>query len=652
MTGNLDTLVVGFDLGDGETAVSVVPARGNIGPSVVRLTGAQGNGQQHVTVVGEHPERGVLVGVFALARASEMRSLYITFKRPQIDDPEFRVPALMLVNAIREDITETGAVSDTGPRRWVFGAPSGWSADLRVRYAGLLREAGLDEPEVVVDVVPESRAAMLYSREAGELSGWGGLQRGSALIIDVGSSTTDYTLVRGHKMQPADHGSPLGARIIERTILDRVLATPEGQVLEELMQENRQLRPVLEMACRRLKEDYFRSDQDRAGEPGFGVYSTDRIHHRRGSQLLTLEMTADEMAAVLATPQHDLGWLSWPEAFRADLEGIAARQTPEVIVLTGGASRMWFIRPTVAEIFPGSRIVAGTEPEVAIARGLALAGRISIRASGFRADVRALNTSGAVEAIVAAQLPVLAEQIGAAASDGMTERHVIPAFRRWRNGDITTLSDMADEVAESLRLELTAPGNPKIDQIVIDWQNGLTPEIDDLTRPICARWHIPAEAMALPVLEVSADPGDMNLRPDVTQGTALLRALATGISNVILAVIGMMLVSSTSAIILATGPVGILVALMAASVGLLIGKEAALEKAKTANLPLTLRQLRSEEKLVEKLRAEAPEKEQELATMLATQFLADGGPKLLAEISRGIGDRLEAQAVEAELLIS
>jgi hypothetical protein len=646
MTESLDTLVVGFDLGDGETAVATVPARGNSVPGVVTLTGAPGNGQQHVTVVGEHPEHGVLVGAWALARPFEMRSLYITFKRPQIDDPEFRVPALMLVNAVRADITGNGKVASAGPRRWVFGAPSGWSPELRVRYAALLREAGLDEPGVLVDVVPESRAAMLYSREAGELTDWSGLQHGSALIIDVGSSTTDYTMVRGHKMQPADHGSPLGARLIERTILDRLLDSPDGRVVEDLLQETRQLRPAVEMACRRLKEDFFRSDQARARMPGFAVYNTERIHHPRGSQLLTLELTAAEMAEVLAAPQRDLGGRSWPEAFRSDLEGIAAREKrpPEVIVLTGGASRMWFIQPTVQEIFPDSRIVVGKEPEVAIARGLALAGRISIRASGFRADVRALNTSGDIERIVTARLPALAEQIGAAAADGMTERHVIPAFRRWRNGDIVTLSGMADQVADSLRLELTAPGNPKIDQIVVDWQNSLIPEIDDLTRPICNRWHLPPEAMTLPLLDVSADPGDLNLRPDVAQGTALLRALATTITNVILAVVAVGL--------LATGPIGVMVGLIAASFGLLIGKEAALEKATTSNLPLKLRQLRSEEKLVERLRAEAPAKEQELATMLATQFLADGGPKLVADISRGIGDRLESQAVEAELLIS
>lgn len=654
MTDSLDTVVVGFDLGDGETAVAVVPSRGSIAPRLAELTGADGNRRQDITAVGEHPTRGVLFGVRAVNLAPEMRSLYLTFKQPRIERPEFRVPALMLVNAVRADITSNGFVPDAGPRRWVFGAPSGWDADLRAEYAELLCEAGLDEEETTVDVVPESRAAMLYSRESGELDSWNGAHDGSALIIDVGSSTTDYTIVVGHRMQPADRGSPLGARLIERTILDRVLAGPEGRVFEELMQDNRHLRLVLELACRRLKEDFFRADRDRVDEPGFAVLRTERINHRNGSTRFFVELSAEDMAAVLRTPRPELGGLAWPDAFRADLDTIARQlvSPPGVVLLTGGASRMWFVRQIATEVFPDSVVVTGSEPEVAIARGLALAGRISIRASGFRADVRALSGSGEIEKLVTDRLPELAKKIGEAAAEGMTERHVIPAFRRWRNGDITTLTDMADQVAEAMRVELTASDNPKIDKIVIEWQNGLIPELDDLTRPICARWHIPSSAMTLPKLEVSANPGDVNLRPDLEQGTKLLGSIATGINTVIIGVLATMLLSSTSAMVLAAGPVGILVALTAAMIGLAIGRDAALERAKTANLPLGLRQLRSEKKLVQKLREASAAQEQELATKIAAQFLADGGPKLVAGISRGIGDRLEDQAVEAELLIT
>lgn len=45
----------------------------------------------------------------------------------------------------------------------------------------------------------------------------------SVLVIDIGSSTTDYTLVKGMSDTPIDFGHDLGASLIEKQILQKTL---------------------------------------------------------------------------------------------------------------------------------------------------------------------------------------------------------------------------------------------------------------------------------------------------------------------------------------------------------------------------------------------------------------------------------------------
>jgi molecular chaperone DnaK (HSP70) len=71
------------------------------------------------------------------------------------------------------------------------GAPSGWSSAVCSKYEDLLRSAGLSQ----VEVKPESRGALLFARDSGEVVMENGQFRGKILIVDIGSSTTDYTRV-------------------------------------------------------------------------------------------------------------------------------------------------------------------------------------------------------------------------------------------------------------------------------------------------------------------------------------------------------------------------------------------------------------------------------------------------------------------------
>ncbi|MFJ8630204.1 Hsp70 family protein [Streptomyces sp. NPDC093568] len=643
-------VVVGFDLGHGETALAKTYTD-KTAPPVVLDIGSTGSGRQHVTAVAEHPTRGVLVGREA-TDARGVTSLYLAFKSPEIDRDDVHTPIRLFVDKVCGDACERDQdLAGSRPVRWVFGAPSGWDAELRRSYGALLKQAGLSD----VEVVPESRAAMLYARDSGEVQAGQDQLGGNVLVVDLGSSTADFTSVLSYSAgPPIDTGLQLGAGLLDRTILDRQLEQhPMNDALRETLQESRFERLRLELLCREAKETFFRTDPSRfVDDPEATVGGMRKVATRAGNAYFEVELTAAEMEAVINTPQPSLGDRSWRRAFRDSLDDAVRTmgRQPDMVLLTGGASRMHFVQQEARDAFGADRVLLGLEPEVAIARGLALAGRMGVRAAGFRADIRKLLKSDRIGSLVEERLPALGERLGAAVAEGMTDRHVIPAFRRWRNGEIATLDDMAAGISRELHAELADPDNTRLTAAIAEWQNELRPELEELTRPICRRWHLPPSAMELPAVQVSG--GQLDVPIDSAAATEVLDNIAKIVNVVVAGVIAMTLFGAGAAIIATTGPFAVIIAFIVLLMGANEGREAAMAKARQANIPLMMRKLRSENALVSKLRQGSAAQEAQLARAFSAQFLDDGGQKLVSEIAKGIAADLEALADEAELLIS
>jgi hypothetical protein len=360
------------------------------------------------------------------------------------------------------------------------------------------------------------------------------------------------------------------------------------------------------------------------------------------------------MDAVLDTRQPVLGNVSWRDAFRSDLALATAAlpRPPDVVLLTGGASRMNFVLDLTREQFGPEVVRRGAEPEVAIARGLALAGRISLRAKGFRADISALTASSGsggeqIRALAVDQLPALAEALGKATADGLVEKHVVPAFKRWRNNEIATLRQVAGGVADAVKAELADPGNPAIRRAVANWQNKLIVGIDELTRPICVRWHVPAEAMTLQQVRVADREWEISL--DLSSAVTGVIDVITG---VIVGVIAMIALSAAAAAITATGGIGAIYVGAILVAGTFAGREAVLDKILDMNPSVKVRRVQTESYLVGRVRRKAAEREAEVASQVARQLQQDGGEALAAQIIAMLAAELERRADDAELLIA
>ena len=87
------------------------------------------------------------------------------------------------------------------------------------------------------------------------------------------------------------------------------------------------------------------------------------------------------------------------DALRAAQE-VSRGCPPQVVILTGGASRMAFFREACRAAFEGSLLVLCPEPECSIARGLAYAGRVDERLSVFRGEVASIARGERLGALV------------------------------------------------------------------------------------------------------------------------------------------------------------------------------------------------------------------------------------------------------------
>lgn len=641
-----DRPIIGFDLGHGETALALAFVEATDAPKVLDLPGA--SRRQHVSAVAQTTDGRIVVGEEAI-RADNALRLWLAFKSRNLHDPETRKPMQLLVQRIVADLVDNGTISDPAAVRWMFGAPSGWTDEHYATYEELLEEAGLQDAHVVA----ESRAALLYARDSGEVNVTGRRITQGVLIVDIGSSTTDYTFVTDLAQRPVDHGNvDLGAALIDKQIMQQAIARhPDHVELAARLAGDPHSSRKLELACRDSKEKFFRTRREELAASGKRVGTYHPVELASGQEyVVDLRLSVEEMDAVLDAPQPALGGRSWSRAFADDVEKAIDQASGEIdlVLLTGGPSRMPFVLDTCRKIVGSERVVLGNEPEVAIARGLALAGRMSIRAQGFRADVAAVKPR--IAPLVRNRIPELAQAMGEAVASGMTERHVIPAFAAWRDMRIDTLADMVDQVTRGVKADLEERNNARIGTVTSEWQNKLRAELDNITRPISNRWHIDPGALRLPRITVKTGRS-VAVTVDTRSLTREFDAAAHAVNAVVASVVAMTLFGAGTAIIAATGPFAVIIAAVAGFAALTMGKEELMERLNTVRVPKVLRQLKGEASMTQKLRAKAATSEAELAATMAAEFTKEFEASLVGQVTRDIAAQLDAVADEAELLI-
>ncbi len=633
---------IGFDLGHGETAVTRAKVESIEPPEMLEIN----NKKIQVTALGWHPDLGYLVGEQALIQAG-VSQLKISFKQKPNNDPNYRKTISKFLETYYRLLKESKQIEGGETSRFFVGCPSGWSVSDREEYQKLLKESGVP----LLSVIPESRAAFMHAKEAGKLD-YDKL-KSSVLIVDIGSSTTDFTLVKSLHEIPIDFGSnALGGSLIDKAIFARTVANHEDKaLLERVFEQYPHHQARCELACRKAKEDYF-SNEVLYTHPQTFARGFESINE----QIYFIPQVNKAIAQeILNRPLPELDNKSWIESFREavseakqklDQQGLV----PKLLLMTGGASRMRFTRDICEEMFPEpeTQVRPDPEPERCIALGLARVGRWDLRAAAFKDEVNKLLDSKTLKDLIKKHVPELIELLAKPLSNALIENVVKPGMKDWRNNKIRTLADLENAMKERAE-EWIKSANAR--QIVknqsVSWFNSkIQPELAQETDPICQRYQIPRSSLRF---EEGIDPAVVN--PELSIGDAILGDTVSFIVNV---VIGSGTVGSIIALILTghlTWPIVLVYGVSVLAAGVEITRSKTQETIKTkVDVPSWSRPLLlNDSKIDSTCEQMHPELEKVFREQLTENQQAFD--ELIGKVGQELKNALNTKAEEAVILI-
>lgn len=573
---------IGFDIGDGESAVAAFEKGSGIEPIILPVAGCQSILSAVGRIAGE-----IVIG--EQAYTNELADdLSVRFKSRFTFDPAAEKDIIAFIRGVLADLYANGQLKEED--RFVIGCPAGWSAPTRRRYRDLLINAGMKDPQVI----SESRAAFLYAKYAKTVALDVNILNQSALVIDIGSSTLDFAyIVDGRETGVGTFGEvALGGGLLDAELLRHAVEkSKEKKAIGEVFSQSKCWYSYCELEARRLKEHYYaRLSKD----PTSCVKRQVRIWYD-GLQKLSLCLDAETAHAITNRPLAALGGRSFMEALKEAL-GNAARLTaeraPRLLLLTGGASRMPFFRQMCKDAFPEAVVVCCPEPEFSIAKGLAYAGWIDENLRAFRQAIEEEITDSKINQVVEDAIPELIPGVSEALTTLLMDEAILPIYRDWQHGELRTLNDMNTELQQRMGMVLTSPMAEKaLSPKIHGWLHRLTPTLQSMVDTICDQHEVPRKEMELNLAATQCGPV-----PFTAKHLLSFNFMGT-ILGIIISVISGLLCGGGGLALIASGPLGFLAGLVIGALVTLFGWNALSDTLMRANLPIMMRRMNSEKRL-------------------------------------------------------
>ena len=452
--------VVGFDLGHGETALTMVNLKSEHKKEAATKIKVN-NESNFITAIAYHPKKGILIGEPAITTDGVIES-HLAFKQRPDNDSTYQRILADYARYIYQQVKAAGYGITDENTLFIVGCPTDWATEKNRHLVSTYETIFRDKAEVPqVRVVAESRGALMNSIESGEIEATVAELRGRALVIDLGSSTTDFTLIdlAQRHADPFDFGHDLGASLIDKLIFQHLLNQHKRKnELIPLIKDSSVHRNRCELACRKAKESWFKNPDGTAPVLPVDIIADELEFSGR--------VTTKLMETILSSPfigLRDMEGLygksfaylpgrSWEEELKTQLmqaKEAAERlgKLPDIILLTGGASQMSFVEPTCQSVFPYSRIIRGPEPEYAISRGLAYWGRVDVRSQGFVQAVKQVLDQK-LSPVIDKEMPRLFSVLAETLTDDVIKNVVMPIIAKWRE-----TSDSAATLKQKIQIE-------------------------------------------------------------------------------------------------------------------------------------------------------------------------------------------------------
>lgn len=302
-------------------------------------------------------------------------------KRPENIDGESEQLMIRFMQEVYRKIRENNpGMFSEGNHLVYIATPSGWDKEAQNLYLKMAKKAGLP----MGGITKESRAAFGRAQHDPTANLGRNIERG-AIVFDMGSSTLDFTYHNSSLTNMVDNGYDCGASFVEKSMFAKLEISNEA--IQEFRNRYPDLVDYLLFEVRRAKEDiYFDTSRKYKKTINFeDIIDDEDLEDER----FRLKFETGELNDFL----EENGYIgSIREAMRDYLTNHIPGQNIYGVFLTGGASRMDFIKPLVKECWniPEDKIFRDQDPSLTISEGVAELARVDLRTRDMDTDLKPL----------------------------------------------------------------------------------------------------------------------------------------------------------------------------------------------------------------------------------------------------------------------
>lgn len=383
--------IIGIDFGHGETSAAFYSLKNQDKTDLDILPGLKVV-KSAVAILEQEGQQTICVGDAAIANAPIAKDFQISFKkRPSEMNEIERMRMIAFMRGVYMAILDRHPDYKTRDHVVYIARPSQdclWKSEENA-YLKLAEDAGIP----VAGIQKESRAAYFRARTQPDSKIDTQVKKG-VLIVDFGSSTIDFTYLNGTIAAPIDDGCALGASEVERTLMNYAMSHPSDANMAEFAKRygcDQESNPYNQMLYRfrEAKEMFYGKKM-----PMFSVsFDYGLLTSSETSQMFGfggVSFSREQVNKILGKGQQG-GYI---ERVRNAAETFKKEKLKNNVVacvyLTGGASRMDFVREIFMDVFglDAAHCPPDENPSVIVSQGVAHLSYADIKAAEKEVELK------------------------------------------------------------------------------------------------------------------------------------------------------------------------------------------------------------------------------------------------------------------------
>ena len=374
---NKHEYVIGIDFGHGETSAAYCPIgwdtpRGEMKDPIDLDFGSNKKVIPSAICITDEDKAYIGTDAF-LSEVLKKSKVNVCFKQKPLDinGEKEKLMIRYMAEVYKMICAKNPALFTSGNHLVYIATPSGWDSTAKNLYGQMAQKAGIP----IAGITSESRAAFVKAQQDVS-SGLPQYIDKGAIVFDMGSSTLDFTYLQGDRV--IDYGYDCGASFVEKSIYSDKRERNEDILLFEQRYPDLVARLLFEARCAK-EEVYFHPDSRLKKTVNFeDIIDDEDLEDGK----IKFVFQPGELNEFL----KQKGYIGQIKQAMIDFkENHISNKPIYVAFLTGGASRMNFIKPLIEECWGLSekQIYKDQDPSLTISRGVAELARADIRSGGI-----------------------------------------------------------------------------------------------------------------------------------------------------------------------------------------------------------------------------------------------------------------------------